>query len=97
MSTGSIDAVVHRDGDDVAMTVVAGLVAGTTLRCWVMDRDEVVSVVPRVGVPLGHKVAMRAIARGARVMKYGSPIGEATADIAAGDHVHVHNLRSLRW
>jgi hypothetical protein len=47
-------------------------------------------------VPLGHKVARRAIARGEAIRKYGAPIGEATADIAAGAHVHVHNLRSLR-
>jgi altronate hydrolase len=47
-------------------------------------------------IPLGHKVARHAIARGAPVRKYGAVIGEATADIAAGAHVHVHNLRSLR-
>ena len=97
MNGGGIDAVVHRDGDDVAMAVVPGLAAGQSLRCWVMDRDEVVSIVPRQAVPLGHKVAMRAIEQGAPVMKYGSPIGKASARIEAGDHVHVHNLRSLRW
>ncbi len=96
-SAPAIDAVVHREGDDVAMAVVAGLQAGTPLRCWVMDRDEVVRIVPTAAVPMGHKVAMRAIASGERVMKYGCSIGEATVDIAAGDHVHVHNLRSLRW
>ena len=44
------------------------------------------------GVPFGHKVALCAIARGAPVIKYGVVIGHATADIAAGEHVHVHNL-----
>lgn len=44
------------------------------------------------GVPFGHKVALSAIARGAPVIKYGVVIGHATADIAAGEHVHVHNL-----
>lgn len=47
-------------------------------------------------VPLGHKIARHAIAAGALVTKYGAPIGAATAEIAAGDHVHVHNLRSRR-
>jgi predicted RecA/RadA family phage recombinase len=45
-------------------------------------------------LPLGHKVARRAIAPGAKVMKHGAPIGVATTAIAAGAHVHVHNIRS---
>ena len=44
----------------------------------------------------GHKLAIRAIAAGEQVIKYGSPIGVATADIAAGAHVHTHNLSSTR-
>jgi altronate hydrolase len=43
-------------------------------------------------IPAGHKVALRAIASGEPVRKYGWPIGRATADIAPGDHVHSHNL-----
>jgi altronate hydrolase len=42
--------------------------------------------------PSGHKVALRAIAPGDPVRKYGEVIGHATAAIAPGDHVHVHNL-----
>jgi altronate hydrolase len=45
-----------------------------------------------VEIPAGHKVALRAIAKGEPVRKYGWPIGHATADIAAGEHVHSHNL-----
>jgi hypothetical protein len=44
----------------------------------------------------GHKVALRAIAIGEAVMKYGSPIGTASAAIAAGAHVHTHNVASSR-
>ena len=40
----------------------------------------------------GHKYARCPIAAGAAVVKYGMPIGHATHDIAAGEHVHVHNL-----
>jgi altronate dehydratase len=53
-------------------------------------------IVLNQAIPLGHKVARHAVARGTPVRKYGAVIGEATADIAAGAHVHVHNLRSLR-
>lgn len=47
-----------------------------------------------VDLPLGHKVARRAIAAGDKVLKYGAPIGTATAPIPAGAHAHVHNIRS---
>lgn len=48
-------------------------------------------------VPLGHKVALRAIGDGERVVEYGLPIGRATQDIAPGAHVHVHNVKGERW
>jgi len=44
----------------------------------------------------GHKVALRAIVAGEAVIKYGSPIGLASADITAGAHVHTHNVSSSR-
>ncbi|MBB4065640.1 UxaA family hydrolase [Gellertiella hungarica] len=43
-------------------------------------------------VPRGHKIAVRAIPAGSNVYRYGQIIGQAKADIAAGEHVHVHNL-----
>lgn len=45
-------------------------------------------------VPIGHKVAIRAIAAGEKVVKYGAPIGSATQDIRPGQYVHTHNLAS---
>lgn len=43
---------------------------------------------------LGHKIAARDIAAGEKVFKYGAPIGSATCDIQAGEHVHLHNMQS---
>jgi altronate dehydratase len=57
-------------------------------------RDVTVRVIEHV--PPGHKVALVDIPRGAPVIKYGSPIGTAIAHIAAGAHVHTHNLSSAR-
>ena len=45
-------------------------------------------------IALAHKVARHAIAAGEQILKYGAPIGSATADIAPGEHVHVHNMKS---
>ena len=47
-------------------------------------------------VALGHKIALHDIAAGAQIRKYGECIGEATATIGRGAHVHVHNMRSRR-
>ncbi len=49
---------------------------------------------PEIGVSRGHKVALRDIAMGDAVVKYGFPIGVATAAIAVGTHVHSHNVRT---
>ncbi|MBQ8894643.1 MAG: altronate dehydratase [Clostridia bacterium] len=40
----------------------------------------------------GHKYAIKPLKKGKNVIKYGNPIGHATADIAVGEHVHTHNL-----
>ncbi len=45
-------------------------------------------------IPTGHKLALIAIATGDRIIKYGLPIGSATADIAPGRNVHTHNVKS---
>ena len=47
-------------------------------------------------IPRGHKFALRAIRAGEPVVKYGSAIGMATADISPGMHVHTHNVESTR-
>ena len=56
------------------------------------ERLEPEGIVCRRQVPAGHKVAAAAIRAGAAVVKYGQPIGVAACAIAAGDHVHTHNL-----
>ena len=54
------------------------------------------AIAVREAVPSGHKIALKAIHAGEAVIKYGSPIGLATAEIPAGAHVHTHNLASTR-
>ena len=50
----------------------------------------------REPIPLGHKFAVHPIEPGQKIIKYGEVIGQSTAPIARGAHVHVHNLESLR-
>ena len=49
------------------------------------ERDNV-----EVNVENGHKYALCDIKKGENIIKYGFPIGHATEDIAAGEHVHTH-------
>jgi len=49
-------------------------------------------VTARQAIPRGHKVALADIARGDAVLKYGQPIGVASAPVRAGEHVHLHNV-----
>ena len=57
---------------------------------------EDVQVTVTAHVPFGHKVALRSIAANEPVLKYGEAIGLAAGVIAAGDHVHTHNVESQR-
>ncbi|HKB10401.1 MAG TPA: UxaA family hydrolase [Vicinamibacterales bacterium] len=82
-------ALVISARDNVA-TALQALAAGTTIRVGDLQL-ALVDAIPR-----GHKVAIRAIPAGADVVKYGSSIGTASTDIAAGAHVHVHNVASGR-
>jgi hypothetical protein len=45
-------------------------------------------------VEVGHKFAVRRIAKGERIVKYGAPIGVASVDIEPGQYVHTHNVVS---
>ncbi len=46
-------------------------------------------------IPRDHKIALREIAAGESVVKYGVPIGRATRTIPCGAWVHLHNMRSM--
>jgi altronate dehydratase len=81
--------LVISDRDNVG-TALESLHAGRT----VPVGDAAITV--RQDIPRGHKVAIKAIAAGEPVVKYGSAIGIATAEIAAGAHVHTHNVASSR-
>lgn len=47
-------------------------------------------------IPLYHKFAVRKIGAGEKIIKYAEHIGEASVDINPGEHVHIHNVISVR-
>lgn len=93
-----IQSILHHATDSVAVVVSQNVRAGGRIGVWNMeDDDPTLEIDVLDAVPLGHKIAMRDIPAGAVVLKYGAPIGKASVDIRAGQHVHLHNLRSSRW
>jgi (2R)-sulfolactate sulfo-lyase subunit alpha len=88
--------LMHEPNDDVGVAV-ADLEAGVEVGAATLEGQPVGSVTLLQAIPLGHKIALRDLKAGQKVMEYGRPIGAATQDIARGAHVHVHNLKTLRW
>jgi SAF domain len=81
--------IVISNRDNVA-TALEPLAAGEIVR---VDQR---TIVVRAPIANGHKVALERIASGEPILKYGNPIGLASQDIEAGDHVHTHNVASTR-
>ena len=46
---------------------------------------------------IGHKLAIKPLAKDATVIKYGTDIGRVVAPIQVGEHAHVHNIKTKRW
>ncbi len=92
-----IHFVLHDAKDTVAVVVVEGVSAGMTLNGWIMDEDRMIEVKAKQDIPIGHKVALADMAQGDTVIKYGIDMGKVVAPIEAGQHAHVHNIKTKRW
>jgi (2R)-sulfolactate sulfo-lyase subunit alpha len=95
--TRMIHFVLHDAHDSVAVVVVEGVKAGMPLKGWIMDEDRMVDVQARQDIPIGHKVALKDMAPGDTVIKYGIDMGKVVAPIRTGEHAHVHNIKTKRW
>jgi (2R)-sulfolactate sulfo-lyase subunit alpha len=89
--------LVHEKKDTVGVVAIEGLKAGTDMLVVVTADNSSFNLKSKMDVPIGHKVALADIKKGDTVIKYGQDIGKAVADIAKGEHVHVHNLKTKRW
>jgi altronate dehydratase len=93
MTASGWDAIAIDPRDDVAV-LLRDVVAGSDVRVRVDGALETVTALDPIA--LGHKIARRPIPAGSHVRKYGESIASASVDIAAGQHVHVHNVASTR-
>jgi len=88
---GRTKVIVIHEEDNVAVALET-LNAGTEVSVKVQGRVEKIQLLSNI--PRGHKFALRDLDKGEAVIKYGEPIGESTAKICRGEHVHVHNVVS---
>ena len=86
------DALVIAEGRDNVAVVFRTIEAGESLR--IKCGGESLSLSARTAVPTYHKIALSDFSPGDPVYKYGEQIGCAILPIAAGEHVHDHNMAS---
>ncbi len=92
-----IHCVLHDPQDSVAVVVAEGIKAGQELTALILDENRTIQIPCRADIPLGHKVAMKDMAVGDTVIKYGVDIGKVVAPIKVGEHAHVQNIKTKRW
>jgi len=88
-------AIQIDDSDNVA-TVTSEVKEGE--RVEILSPEGSVLDSPKVigDVPFGHKIALKSIAQGEEVVKYGEIIGVASARVEVGEWLHTHNVESVR-
>ena len=91
-----IQFLVHEKRDTVGVAVV-DVKAGQSLEGRSLDSNETLKAKALMDIPLGHKIALKDLKAGETVIKYGCDIGKVVETIKAGEHVHVHNVKTKRW
>jgi (2R)-sulfolactate sulfo-lyase subunit alpha len=91
-----IQFLVHEEADNVGVATV-DIKAGVKADGLYMDSQKKIQIKSLQDIPLGHKIALSPLKKEGSVIKYGHDIGRVVADIKAGEHVHIHNLKTRRW
>jgi len=91
-----IHFLVHDAVDNVGVAVV-DLEAGTDCVGRNLADNSKLNARAEEAIPLGHKLALKDFKVGDEVTKYACVIGTIVQDVAAGKHVHTHNLKTKRW
>ena len=91
-----IQFLAHEKADNVGVATV-DIKEGETAQGLFMDTQEKIEMKALKEIPLGHKIALKDLNVEESVIKYGHDIGKVVADIKAGEHVHIQNLKTRRW
>jgi altronate dehydratase len=85
------------DAKDNVATLLADVDVGGIVAVTLSSGEVRSEVQARQRIPFGHKISIKDIGTGDKIIKYGEVIGEAILPIETGDHVHIHNIRSMTW
>ncbi len=91
-----IHFLIHEAADNVGVAVV-DIAAGTDCTGRNLTSNQPLKAHSEEAIPLGHKLALKDLAVGDTVIKYGCVIGDIVQPVKAGHHVHIHNLKTKRW
>ena len=85
---------IQIDERDNVATVTSDVGVGKVVE--VLSPDGEVLIMPRMKgeVSFGHKIALKSLEKGDKVVKYGEVIGVASSSIGIGVWVHTHNVES---
>ena len=91
-----IHFLVHDPIDNVGVAVV-DISLDTNCEGRILSDNQSLRAHSQEMIPLGHKIALKDLAVGDSVTKYGCEIGKIVQPVKAGHHVHTHNLKTKRW
>ncbi len=87
------NSVVITSDDSIAVCT-SSLKKGEVARMFIGISEKDITVIN--DIPFGHKIAIKQINKGHKIIKYGESIGVATQAIQIGEWVHIHNVESER-
>jgi len=88
--------LVHGDEDHVGIAV-RDLTPGEVVSGRYLTSHQPITITVVDKIPLGHKVALVNLNPGDKLVEYHEVVGKVTQPIRSGQHVHIHNLKSVRW
>jgi len=86
------NAIMMAENDNVA-TVLSAIEKNDKVKI-ILGRNHF-TILAKESIPFGHKIALRKIAKGENIIKYGEVIGRAKNEIEKGTYVHIHNVQSI--
>lgn len=88
------DCIMLHPEDNVA-TVIKKTSGGDVLTIANAQMEEIGEITATDDIPFAHKISLADLRVGEKIIKYGEVIGKASADIARGNYVHIHNVISI--
>ena len=84
------EALVIRPGEDTVAVVTEHIRKGEQVLC--RSGKKTFEITALSDIPIYHKIALKDMKMGEKVIKYGCPIGKLLENVKKGEYIHIHNL-----